>query len=139
MFFKAERIRDLDQLPLPNVIKVGKFTKQERGGCPRPGQWPGQAGGTGQGIYRTFALILPALAIYKWALAIRTFSFILTVPVSPGQWLFFYSYKKFTTNFTFYYTYLATIQYYRNDAKGSEGHDYPEPEHKDTQLYLTYN
>ena len=40
--------------------------------------------------------------------------------------IFFYSYKKFTTNFTFYYTYLATIQYYRDDAKGSKGQRLPQ-------------
>ena len=28
--------------------------------------------------------------------------------------------------FTFYYTYLATMQYYRDDAKGSEGQRLPQ-------------
>ena len=32
------------------------------GGCPRPGQWPGQAGATGRGISRTFQFILPTPA-----------------------------------------------------------------------------
>ena len=40
--------------------------------------------------------------------------------------LFFYSYKKFTTNFTFYYTHLTTMQYYMDDAKGSEGQRLPQ-------------
>ena len=45
IFFKAERIGDLDQLLPPSVIKVGKFTKQEKGGARTPasgrGYWPG--------------------------------------------------------------------------------------------------
>ena len=43
-----------------------------------------------------------------------------------SQSFFFYSYKKITTNFTCYYTYLATIQYYRDDAKVSEGQRLPQ-------------
>ena len=51
---------------------------------------------------------------------------------------FFYSYKKFTTSFTFYYTYLATIQYYRDDAKGSEGQRLPQSLNIKTRNYTLH-
>ena len=49
----------------------------------------------------------------------------------------FYSYKKYTTNFTFYYTYLSTMQYYRDDAKGSEGQRLPESLNIKTRNYAS--
>ena len=56
-----------------------------------------------------------------------------------GQFvLFFYSYKKFTTSFTYYYTYLATIQYYRDDAKGSEGQRLPQSLNIKTRNYTLH-
>ena len=50
----------------------------------------------------------------------------------------FYSYKKFTTIFTFYYTYLATIQCYRDDAKGSEGQRLPRSLNIKTRNYTLH-
>ena len=67
------------------MIKVGKFTKQEKGGCPHPGQWPGLLAGAFPELFRLFCQPRPAPAIYNWAPAIRTFPFILTVPAGPGQ------------------------------------------------------
>ena len=56
----------------------------------------------------------------------------------PSLTFFFYSYKKFTTSFTFYYTYLATIQYYRDDAKGSEGQRLPQSPNIKTRNYTLH-
>ena len=58
--------------------------------------------------------------------------------ISIVGYFFFYSYKKFTTIFTFYYTYLATIQYYRDDAKGSEGQRLPQSLNIKTRIYTLH-
>ena len=65
-------------------------------------------------------------------------SFSLGNVVIHVYFLFFYSYKKFTTNFTFYYTYLATIQYYRDDAKGSEIQRLPQSLNIKTRNYTLH-
>ena len=37
-----------------------------------------------------------------------------------GHFFFFIHQKELTTNFTYYSTYLITLQHHRNDTKGSE-------------------
>ena len=70
---KAERIRDLEQLPsqFDQSWKIYQ-TRKRRVPTPRP---MARAGWRGPGHLLTelFHLFCPALAIFKWAPAIRTF------------------------------------------------------------------
>ena len=47
-------------VPSQNVIKVGKITKEEKGGCPHPGEWPGLLAGAFPELFCLFCQPQPS-------------------------------------------------------------------------------
>ena len=71
--------------------------------------------------------LAPSLAAFKKSMLkvdfIFTFSSVMLFYfylIAHCNSLFFYSYKNFTTNLTFYKTSLITLQHYGDDTMGSE-------------------